>query len=70
MRERLGRRISDAHSWTSLGCDSVQDRNISRLDARIRWICYAKGMGPEPNLLATVLYGADWLAAGVDLYSF
>jgi len=69
-RERLGRRVRRERTWTSLGCDSVEGRTLSRLGTRISWICYARGLDPEPGLLVTVLYGADWRAAGIDLYSF
>lgn len=70
MRGRLGRRVRRERTWTSLGCDGVEGRSIARLGTRIRWICYAKGLDPEPGLFVSVLYGADWRAAGVDLYSF
>jgi CubicO group peptidase (beta-lactamase class C family) len=69
-RERLGRRVRRERTWTSLGCDSAAGRRMARLGTRISWICYAKGLDPEPGLLVTVLYGADWRAAGIDLYSF
>jgi len=69
-RERLGRRVRRERTWTSLGCDSAEGRRISRLGTRITWICYAKGLDPEPGLLVTVLYGENWRAAGIDLYSF
>jgi CubicO group peptidase (beta-lactamase class C family) len=70
MRERLRQRISPVLVWESVGCDDVRDRSISRLGTRIRWICYSKGEGAVPSLLVTVLYGADWRAASIDLYSF
>jgi hypothetical protein len=70
LRQRLGRRLAGARGWQSLGCDNVVGRGITRLDTRVEWICYSKGVGPAPNLLATALHGADWRAAGVDLYSF
>jgi hypothetical protein len=69
-RGRLGRRVRRERTWTSLGCDRVDGRRIARLGTRISWICYAKGRDPEPGLLVTVLYGADWRAAGIDLHSF
>lgn len=69
-RMSFGRRVKREHSWTSLGCDVVAQRSISRLGTPIRWICYAKGTDPEPGLLITAYYGADWRVAFVDLYSF
>jgi CubicO group peptidase (beta-lactamase class C family) len=70
LREGLGRRLANVHSWLPLGCDNVEGHAISRLGTRVKWICYSKGLGPAPNRLATVLYGPDWRAAGIDLYPF
>jgi hypothetical protein len=49
-----------------LGCESVRDRDISRLRSRIEHICYAKGTASEGSLLFTVLYASGWRAAGLD----
>ncbi|PYO75101.1 MAG: hypothetical protein DMD67_12425 [Gemmatimonadetes bacterium] len=70
MRERVARRLKGATAWTFVGCDDVDGRGMSRLGTQITRICYAKGLGPAPNSLATVLYGADWRAAGIEFYSF
>ena len=64
------RRLKDAQGWTFVGCDSVDGRSISRLGTQVVHICYARGLGPAPNSLVTVLYGADWRAAGFDFYSY
>ena len=69
-RMRFERRLRRERSWASLGCDDVAQRHISRLATPIRWICYAKGTNPEPGLLVTAYYGADWRLAFLDLYSF
>ncbi len=69
-RQRLRRRIIRYDTWVPLGCDAVEGRDVSRFSTRVAWICYAKGLGSKPELLATVLYGASWRVAGIDLYSF
>jgi len=70
LRESVGRRLKDARGWTFVGCDPVEGRGISRLGTPVVHICYAGGLGAAPNSLVTVLYGADWRAAGFDFYSF
>ena len=69
-RERLGRRVKSVRAWTSLGCDDVAGQHVVRLGARIEQICYAKGSRPVASALFTILYDADWRAAGIDLYFF
>jgi CubicO group peptidase (beta-lactamase class C family) len=70
LRGSVGRRLKDAQGWTFVGCDSVDGRGISRLGTQVVHICYDRGLGPAPNSLVTVLYGADWRAAGFDFYSY
>jgi CubicO group peptidase (beta-lactamase class C family) len=65
-RELIAGLLKSLHTWTSLGCDNVRDRNISRLRSRIEHICYVKGTAKEGSLLFTVLYGSGWRAAGLD----
>lgn len=69
-RQSFARRVRRERSWTSLGCDAVAERHVARLGTPISWVCYARGMDPEPGLLVTVYYVADWRAAFVELYSF
>src|SRR5881628_2638525 len=70
LREGVGRRLKGARGWTFVGCDPVEGRGISRLGTQVVQICYARGLGAAPNSLVTVLYGADWRAAGFDFYSY
>src|SRR4029077_14370720 len=70
LRERIARRLKGATGWTFVGCDGVEGRGLSRLGSPIARICYAKGSGSAPNSLVTVLYGAEWRAAGIEFYSF
>jgi len=70
LRESVGQRLKGAQGWTFVGCDPVEGRAISRLGTQVVQICYAKGLGAAPNSLVTVLYGADWRAAGFDFYSY
>jgi len=70
LRESVGRRLKGAQGWTFVGCDPVEGRGISRLGTQVVQMCYARGLGAAPNSLVTVLYGADWRAAGFDFYSY
>ena len=70
LRENVARRLKSARGWTFVGCDPVEGRGISRLGTPVVQICYAKGLGPAPNSLVTVFYGADWRAAAFDFYSY
>jgi CubicO group peptidase (beta-lactamase class C family) len=67
-REQIGEWVEAIQTWTFLGCDTVRDRHISRFGTRIERICYAKGAVPSWQFLFSVLYGADWRAAGFDVY--
>jgi CubicO group peptidase (beta-lactamase class C family) len=73
-RERLARLLKGLQGWTFLGCENVNGRQMTRLNTRIQWICYAKGPvregEREGHVVITVLYGAAWRAAGIDLYFF
>jgi len=70
LRKSVGRRLTGAQGWTFIRCDPVEGRGISRLGTQVARICYARGLGAAPNSLVTVLYGADWRAAGFDFYSY
>ncbi len=70
VRDDWSRSLADVSRWEQLGCDAVGDRGISRLGARIERICYARAVGPESRLLASVAYTADWRAAALDAYSY
>jgi CubicO group peptidase (beta-lactamase class C family) len=65
-RQLIAGLLEQIDTWTSLGCDQVRDRGITRLRSRIEHICYAKGTGKPGSLLVTVLYGSGWRAAGLD----
>jgi CubicO group peptidase (beta-lactamase class C family) len=73
-RERIARLLKGLQAWTFVGCEDVAGRHMSRVDSRIRWLCYGKGPiregEREGNVVVTVLYGAGWRAAGIDLYFF
>jgi hypothetical protein len=70
VRDAWSRSLADVSRWEALGCDAVGDRGISRLGARIERICYARAVGPESRLLASVAYTADWRAAALDAYEY
>jgi CubicO group peptidase (beta-lactamase class C family) len=69
-RERIGGWLKQMQDWRFLGCDAVSERRISRLGAKVHQICYARGSVPQGSLLFTILYDAEWRAAGIDLYVF
>lgn len=57
--------------WTMAGCDAVARRGISYLGTPIAYICYARAGRPGGGgTLVTVLYSADWRAAGVEGYAY
>ena len=71
LRHEVGAELDGRDSWTFLGCDATGQREISRLGARVEWICYAKGgAAGGDGVLATVLYDDAWKAADVELYEF
>jgi CubicO group peptidase (beta-lactamase class C family) len=65
-RQLIAGLLEQIDTWTSLGCEGVSERGISRLRSRIEHICYAKGTGKPGSLLVTVLYGGNWRAVGLD----
>jgi CubicO group peptidase (beta-lactamase class C family) len=73
-RERFASLLKELQAWTFVGCENVIGRQMSRLDTRVEWLCYAKGPvrrgEREGNVVITVLYGAAWRVAGIDLYFF
>jgi CubicO group peptidase (beta-lactamase class C family) len=73
-RERIARLLKGLEAWILVGCENVTSRQMWRLGTRIEWICYAKGPvregEREGHVVITVLYGAAWRAAGIDLYFF
>lgn len=70
VREEWGRSLAHVRRWEPLGCDRVGERGIVRLGERIERICYARGVGPESRLLASVDYTTDWRAAALDAYPY
>jgi hypothetical protein len=65
-RKELSDVLSQAGSWTELGCDRVGGKKISRLGATIERICYARGVGDKSGVVASVYYTREWRAASVD----
>lgn len=66
--------LKELQAGTFVGCENVTGRQMSRLDTRVEWLCYAKGPvrrgEREGSVVITVLYGAAWRVAGIDLYFF
>jgi CubicO group peptidase (beta-lactamase class C family) len=65
-REIIAGFLPAIQTWTPLGCEDVLNRGITRLRSRIAHVCYAKGTAKQGSLLFTVLYDANWRAAGLD----
>ncbi|MBA3317334.1 MAG: beta-lactamase family protein, partial [Gemmatimonadales bacterium] len=70
VRDEWAGSLADVSRWEPLGCDGVGNKGISRLGERIERICYARAIGAESRLLASVAYTADWRAAALDSYSY
>ncbi len=59
--------------WIFAGCDAVGRRRISYLGTPIAYICHARAGRPGGRgggTLVSVLYSADWRAAGVEGYGY
>lgn len=69
-RERIGSWFEAFKDWTSLGCDAVAGRRISRLGAEVHQICYSRGVAENGGMVFAILYDAAWRATGIDLYFF
>jgi CubicO group peptidase (beta-lactamase class C family) len=73
-RQQIGRLLKDLQSWTFVGCEKVAGRQMWRVGSRIEALCHGKGPvregEREGGMVVTVLYGAAWRAAGIDLYFF
>ncbi len=69
-REGLSRLVTRIQSWTTLGCDSVADKGISRLGDDVAHICYARGSGAEGSELVSVFFTNDWRVAFLDVDDF
>jgi hypothetical protein len=65
-RQLIAGLLDEIKTWTSLGCESVRGRGISRLRSRIEHVCYGKGTGKAGSLLFTVLYSSGWRVVGLD----
>jgi CubicO group peptidase (beta-lactamase class C family) len=58
-RKDLGMTLGDVKSWTLLGCEGVAGRGITKLDATIERICYARGVGKDRRVIVSVFYTSD-----------
>jgi len=57
--------------WTLAGCDDVAGRGISYLGTRVAYICHARAArSTGGGTLISVLYAADWRAAGIEGYGY
>ena len=57
--------------WSLAGCDNVRGRGISYLGTAVAYICHARAARPTAGgTLVSVLYDANWRAAGVEGYGY
>jgi CubicO group peptidase (beta-lactamase class C family) len=69
-RRDLSGLITRMQSWTTLGCDGVAGKGISRLGDDVAHICYARGSGTDENELVSVFFTDDWRVAFLDVDGF
>jgi hypothetical protein len=63
--------LDASRRWTSLGCDAVGSRRISRLGADVAFVCHARSVRTVGGGTAvSVLYTNDWRVAGIDTYQY
>jgi CubicO group peptidase (beta-lactamase class C family) len=69
-RDWLGGLSDPSRQWTSLGCDDVQARHISRLGAEVAFVCHARGARGVSGTAVSVLYTNDWHVADIQTYAY
>jgi len=63
--------VNPARQWTFAGCDAVGRANIDYLGTRIAYICHARSARASGGgTVVSVLYSADWRAAGIEGYAY
>jgi len=63
--------LDASRQWTSLGCDAVASRRMSRLGADVAFVCHARSARTIGGGTAvSVLYTSDWRVAGIDTYQY
>jgi CubicO group peptidase (beta-lactamase class C family) len=63
--------LDASRQWTSLGCDAVGSRRISRLGADVAFVCHARSARTvRGGTAVSVLYTKDWRVAGIDTYQY
>ncbi len=63
--------VAPAREWKLAGCDAVGARGIAYLGARVAYICHARSARTSGGgTLVSVLYSADWRAAGIEGYAY
>ena len=69
-RDWYGGLNDPSRQWTSLGCDDVKARHISRLGAEVTFECHARVARGTSGIAVSVLYTNDWRVAGTDAYAY
>ena len=54
-----------------MGSTAIGARGIAYLGARVAYICHARSVrGSGGGTVVSVLYSADWRAAGIEGYAY
>lgn len=69
-RDWYGGLNDPSRPWTSLGCDDVKSRRISRLGAEVAFVCHARVARGAGGTAVSVLHTSDWRVAGIDTYQY
>lgn len=63
--------VAPARQWTFAGCDAVARTGIAYLGTRVAYICHARSARANGGgTVVSVLYSADWRAAGIEGYAY
>ena len=63
--------LGDTRRWSFAGCDVMAGRRISHLGTDVAYICHARSARPSGGgTVVSVLYSADWQAAGIEGYGY
>lgn len=69
-REEYRPLLDASRQWTSLGCDAVGSRRMTRLGADVAFVCHARAARTIGGTAVSVLYTSDWRTAGIDTYQY
>jgi len=63
--------VAPARQWSFAGCDAVSRTGVAYLGTSVAYICHARSARASGGgTLVSVLYSADWRAAGIEGYAY